>query len=409
MSRAFLLVMDSFGVGAAPDADRFGDAGSDTLGHIAQACAEGRGDRIGLRGGPLSLPNLSALGLGLAAQANSGLLPPGLDAPARPGAQWGYAVEQSKGKDTPSGHWEMAGVPVMFEWGLFPETIPTFPEELTTDLIRECRLPGLLGNRHASGTQILEEHGEDHIATGKPIVYTSADSVIQIAAHEDEEHFGLDRLYDVCAVARRLVDPLNIGRVIARPFVGKTAQDFERTANRRDYSVPPPMPTLLDRVTEQGREVISVGKIGDIFAHSGTGEIVKAAGNDALFDATLEVIGRLDDRGFAFVNFVDFDTLYGHRRDVPGYAAALEAFDRRIPELQEIVQAGDLIIISADHGCDPTWSGNDHTRECVPILAFGPSIAPGPIGRRESFADIGQTIASHLGLDSLDFGQAWPL
>ena len=241
--------------------------------------------------------------------------------------------------------------------------------------------------------------------TGKPIVYTSADSVFQIAAHE--ESFSLDRLYEICLIARELVDPLNIGRVIARPFVGADPGSFERTSNRRDYSVPPPAPTLLDRATEDGRQVISIGKIGDIFAHQGTGEIRKAAGNEALFDATLRAMDDLADGGLAFANFVDFDMLYGHRRDVPGYAAALEAFDRRLPELLSRLKPGDLAILTADHGCDPTWTGTDHTRECVPVLAAGPDITPRRIGRRSSFCDVGQTIAQHLGMNRLDHGVAW--
>ncbi len=274
MKRAFLLVMDSFGIGGAEDAASFGDAGADTLGHIAAACAEGRANRDGLRAGPLKLPNLTRLGLGAAAKASTGTLPPGLDGNPGPEAIFGYGVETSTGKDTPSGHWEIAGVPVSFAWTYFPETVPTFPPSLTEALTSEAGLPGILGDKHASGVPIIQELGEEHIRTGKPICYTSADSVFQIAAHES--HFGLERLYEVCAIARRLCDPLNVGRVIARPFVGETAETFKRTANRRDYAVPPPEPTLLDRLSEAGRTVISVGKIGDIFAHRGTGTILKA-------------------------------------------------------------------------------------------------------------------------------------
>ncbi len=405
MRRGFIFVLDSFGIGSAPDAAQFGDEGADTLGHIAERCARGDGYREGLRTGPLRLPNMAAMGLGLAAEAHTGKYPQGLDRPAAVTAQWGYAVEQSRGKDTPSGHWEIAGVPVMFDWGYFPETVPTFPAELTDALISRCELPGLLGNEHASGTEIIARLGEEHVNSGKPIVYTSADSVIQIAAHEHA--FGLQRLYDICMVARELADPLNIGRVIARPFIGEDATSFVRTSNRRDYSVPPHEETLFDRLTSEGRQIVSVGKIGDIFAHRGTGEIVKAAGNDALFDATLDVIGRLDDGGFSMTNFVDFDTLYGHRRDVPGYAAALEHFDARLPELSAQLKPGDLVIITADHGCDPTWPGTDHTRECVPVLAFGPDIEPGSIGRCGSFADMGQTVASHLEIGALAHGRSW--
>jgi phosphopentomutase len=392
MSRAFLFVLDSLGIGGAPDADHFGDKGSNTLGHIAAHVT-------------LSLPNLASLGLGHAARAASGHQPKGFDADAALKGQWGYGVEVSNGKDTPSGHWEIAGVPVTFDWGYFPKTIPCFPRTLTDALIARAELPGLIGNKHASGTDIIAEFGEEHMETSKPIVYTSADSVIQIAAHE--EIFGLDRLYEVCQVARDLSYDLNIGRVIARPFVGADARDFTRTGNRKDYSILPPAPTLLDRLTTAGREVISIGKIGDIYAHSGTGTEIKAVGNDALFEATLKAMPALKEGGLLITNFVDFDMLYGHRRDPKGYGAALEAFDAQLPEALERLQSGDLLIISADHGCDPTWRGSDHTRECVPILSFAPGLKPGSFGRRDSFADIGQTIAKHLAIAPLEHGRPW--
>jgi phosphopentomutase len=396
MKRAFIIVMDSVGIGAAEDAAAFGDADADTLGHIAEACAEGHGDRDGLRTGPLRLPNLARLGISHAMHASTGKPAMPLGHPGRAEARWDYGVEVSNGKDTPSGHWEIAGVPVPFDWGYFPQTVPCFPGALTDALIAEAGLPGILGNKHASGTVIIAELGEEHVRSGKPICYTSADSVFQIAAHET--HFGLDRLYDVCLIARKLVDPLNIGRVIARPFVGETAADFKRTANRRDYAVPPPEPTLLDRVEASGHRVVAVGKIGDIFAHRGVSEVIKAPDNDAMFDALLAAFDTAGDGDLVFVNFVDFDSLFGHRRDVPGYAAALEAFDRRVPEFEARLQTGDLALITADHGNDPTWKGTDHTREHVAILAFGPGIGAGPIGRRETFADIGETVAAHLGL-----------
>ncbi|WP_259780081.1 phosphopentomutase [Aestuariispira ectoiniformans] len=402
MKRAIILVMDSFGVGAAPDADAFGDTGSDTLGHIAAACAAGKADNS-LRRGPLHLPNLARLGLGLAAQKNTGSLPNGLGVAADTveGA-YGFAAEVSKGKDTPSGHWEIAGLPVDFDWGFFPKTVPSFPEELVNDLVREADLPGILGNKHASGTTIIEELGEEHIRSGKPICYTSADSVFQIAAHET--HFGLERLYEVCEIAKRLTEKLNVGRVIARPFIGESPADFKRTGNRRDYTVPPHADTLLDRLSAGGGEVISVGKISDIFAHKGITKKVKATGNMALFDATLEEMKTAGDNSLIFTNFVDFDSSYGHRRDVPGYAHALEEFDRRLPELEAMLQPGDLVLITADHGCDPTWQGSDHTRECVPVLFFGPAAKAGDLGKRDTFADMGQTIASHLGLQPLPAG-----
>lgn len=398
MPRAFMLVMDSFGIGSAPDAARFGDAGADTHGHIRAACAEGRADRPGLRAGPLIVPNLDRLGLAAAATLAAG------GRATADGACYGAAAERSKGKDTPSGHWEMAGVPVMSDWGYFPQTQPCFPAALTEALVREAKLPGVLGDRHASGTQIIDELGDEHIRTGKPIVYTSADSVYQIAAHE--RHFGLERLYQVCLIARRLVDRWNIGRVIARPFVGSPGT-FKRTGNRRDYATPPPEPTLLDRLKGEGRDVVSVGKVSDIFAAQGITRKIKAEGNDALMDATLAEAAEAPDGALVFTNFVDFDTLFGHRRDVAGYAAALEAFDRRLPALERMLKADDLAVISADHGCDPTWTGTDHTREYVPILAFGPASRPGCIGLRDSFADIGQTLAGHLGVKPLPYGRAF--
>jgi phosphopentomutase len=396
MTRAVILVLDSVGIGAAEDAAEFGDAGADTLGHIAEACAAGRGDRAGLRSGPLRLPNLDRLGLGAAAGVSRGAALPGLVHAGAPEGWWGYGVEVSKGKDTPSGHWEIAGVPVPFAWGYFPDTVPAFPKALTEALIREAKLPGILGDRHASGTVIVAELGEEHVRTGKPICYTSADSVFQIAAHETA--FGLDRLYEVCEIARRLVDPLNIGRVIARPFVGEDSRSFRRTANRRDYAIPPPGPTLPDRVVAAGGRVFAVGKIYDIFAHRGITEVAKAPNDDALFDATLAALDKAGDGDLVFANFVDFDSLYGHRRDVPGYAAALEAWDRRLPELIARLRPGDLAVITADHGNDPTFRGTDHTREHIPILAFGPGLGAGDIGRRDTFADIGETVAGHLGL-----------
>ncbi|WP_417708828.1 phosphopentomutase [Roseibium aggregatum] len=396
MPRAILCVLDSFGIGGAADADAFGDAGADTLGHIAARCAAGEGDKDGLRSGPLSVPNMDRLGLGAAGRLSTGKDVPGLEFDGEPDGLWGYAAEVSNGKDTPSGHWEIAGVPVRFDWGYFPETIPTFPEELIAKISEKAGLNGILGDKHASGTVIIAELGEEHIRTGKPIFYTSADSVIQIAAHE--EHYGLEKLYELCEIAREFADPYNIGRVIARPFVGESSDTFQRTANRRDYSVLPPEPTLLDRLTEAGRTVYGVGKISDIFAHQGVAKVLKGAGNDQLFDKTLEAMDEASDGDLIFSNFIDFDSLYGHRRDVPGYAAALEHFDRRLPEMIAKMKDGDLLILTADHGCDPTWRGTDHTREHVPVIATGPGLEGRSVGGRKTYADIGESIADHLGI-----------
>lgn len=403
MARAFILVMDSFGIGATADAEKYGDIGANTLGHIAEFCTMGKADKEGLRAGSLHLPNLTRLGLNAAAIASTGIPVMGLARDIPFEGAFGYAAELSKGKDTPSGHWEIAGVPVLFDWGYFPPEYPSFPPELVASLLTQGHLPGILGNKHASGTDIIDEFGEEHLRTGKPIVYTSADSVFQIAAHE--ESFGLARLYELCAIARKLVDPYNIGRVIARPFLGGPGK-FYRTGNRRDLAIPPPAPTLLDKIIAAQGEVIAIGKIADIFAHQGVSKTIKAEGNMALFDATIEAAQTAIDKTLIFTNFVDFDMLYGHRRDVTGYAAALEEFDQRLPELEQVLQPDDIVIIAADHGCDPTWPGSDHTREHIPVLMFGPKVKPGFIGRRDSFADIGQTIAQHLGVAALAHGIA---
>ncbi|WP_417457818.1 phosphopentomutase [Kordiimonas sp.] len=402
MARAFILVLDSFGIGAAPDAEKFGDVGADTLGHIADWCAAGKTAPERPVAGPLSLPNMARLGLGKAAELATGEEPKGLELTGDITGMYAACAERSFGKDTPSGHWEMAGVPVEFDWGYFEQKYPSFPEKLLAELVERCGLPGVIGNKAASGTVILEELGDEHIRTGKPIVYTSADSVFQIAAHE--EHFGLDRLYEVCAVARELVDEYNIGRVIARPFVGEDGQ-FERTGNRRDLATPPHKPTLLEKLEDAGREVISVGKIADIFAHRGLTQKVKANGLDGLFDVSLEKLENAPDGSLTFVNFVDFDQSFGHRRNVAGYAAALEYFDGRLPEFLRGMKDDDVVILTADHGCDPTWPGSDHTREHVPFVAYGPKLRPGSRGVRKSFADIGQSVAQHLGIAALEDGE----
>lgn len=391
MARAIVLLFDSFGVGSADDAEKYGDQGANTLGHIVEQCAP-------------HLPNLTRLGLNGAGRASTGSDVPGLDASVEIEAKYGCAQELSFGKDTPSGHWEIAGVPVLFDWGYFPPEYPSFPQELLDAFIEQGNLPGVLGNRHASGTQIIEELGEEHMTSGKPIVYTSADSVFQIAAHE--ESFGLPRLLELSELARKLVDEYNIGRVIARPFVGAPGS-FQRTGNRRDYSVKPPAPTLFDHVIDADREVIAIGKTADIFAHQGISHTIKADGNLALFDVTLKAMTDYPDAGLIFTNFVDFDSKFGHRRNVQGYADALAALDKRLPELEGLLAADDLVVITADHGCDPTWPGSDHTREHIPVMAFGPKIKPGPVGKRETFADIGQSIAAHLLVKPLNTGTSF--
>jgi phosphopentomutase len=405
MKRVFIMVLDSFGIGSSKDAHKFGDEGSDTLGHIAEACFKGEAD-VG-RKGPLHLPNLTALGLGKAAEESTGKFPLGLDKDAEITGAYAYASELSSGKDTPSGHWEIAGVPVLFDWGYFSDKENSFPQELLDLLVEKADLPGYLGNCHSSGTVILDQLGEEHMKTGKPIFYTSADSVFQIACHE--ETFGLERLYALCEIAREALTEggYNIGRVIARPFVGDKPGNFERTGNRHDLAVEPPAPTILKKLMdEQNGQVISVGKIADIYAHVGITKKVKATGLDALFDATVAEMKIAPDNSIVFTNFVDFDSTWGHRRDIPGYAGGLELFDRRLPELMAQVKEGDILILTADHGCDPSWEGTEHTREHIPVLIYGPGVKPGSLGYRETFADIGQTVANYFGLSDMEYGKS---
>ncbi|TVR96165.1 MAG: phosphopentomutase [Wenzhouxiangellaceae bacterium] len=396
MPRAIVLVLDSLGIGASADAERFGDSGADTLGQVARS-------RAGQGG--LHIPNLGSMGLVHAHHASTGYRLKELPLPSRVEAAWGYAREQSTGKDTPSGHWEMAGVPVRFDFGYFRERENSFPESLLRELIERAGLPGVLGNCHASGTEIIDRLGAEHLAMGKPIVYTSADSVFQVAAHEQQ--FGLERLYQVCQIARELLMPFNIGRVIARPFTGTIEAGFVRTGQRRDYSLMPPAPTVLDKLVASGGEVLAVGKIADIYAHSGISREIKADGNEALFDATLAALEGAGERSLVMTNFVDFDMLYGHRRDARGYADALEAFDRRLPELLAVLDDNDLLVLTADHGCDPSFPGSDHTREHVPVLARGAGLTAAALGARSSFADIGQSIAAHLELPPMADGRSF--
>ena len=403
MSRAILCVLDSVGIGGAPDAAAYGDEGSCTVGNIARACAEGRGDQLGLRSGPLKIPNLIKMGIGAACAEASGSLPPSLEGEVQ--GIWGYAFEISNGKDTSSGHWEISGAPVDFEWAGFPDETPAFPAWLTEELINRAGLSGILGNCHASGSQIIDQLAKEHIETGKPICYTSVDSVLQIAAHE--ETFGLERLMDTCKIARELTNPLKIGRVIARPFMGNVQEGFTRTTNRRDFSIPPPSETLLDYASSAGRHILTLGKVADIFAHRNTGENRKAINNMAMMDNTLQAIKDLRDGGLIFANFIDFDMDFGHRRDIPGYAHALEIFDARIPELLQALAPDDLLILTADHGNDPTWSGTNHTREQVPILAHYAGLSGSIVLGQQQFSNIGASIADHLGLPFGSYGTSF--
>lgn len=394
--RTIILLMDSFGIGYAHDAEKYGDKGADTLGHICEWVANNRKDATG-KAMPLRLPNLAARGLAKAAELSRGCaLPANLGAEHTIGA-YTYAQEVSRGKDTLSGHWEIAGVPVDFDWGYFPDVPKCFPQELVAALIKEGNLPGVLGECHASGTEIIKELGEEHVATGKPIIYTSADSVLQIAAHE--EAFGLERLYELCKLAYKLVQPYNIARVIARPFVGSCASDFSRTTNRHDYAVPAPEATLLDKMVAAGGSVYVVGKIADIFAHRGITKHYAAGGLDKLVDATIQAVKDAPDKSIVFTNFVDFDSSFGHRRDIQGYGEALEYFDSRLPEITSLLKEDDLLLITADHGNDPAWSGTDHTREKIPVLFSGADVKVAQLEPMDTFADIGCTIANYMGIE----------
>ncbi|MBF0784938.1 phosphopentomutase [Muribacter muris] len=403
MKRVFIMMLDSFGIGYASDAEKFGDKGSNTLGHIAAQCAEGKADDH-RRSGALKLPNMNRLGLGLAAEESCGQYPAGLEQNVELAGGYCFAQEISSGKDTPSGHWEVAGVPVLFDWGYFPNHENSFPQALLDKIVKRANLKGYLGNCHSSGTVILDELGEEHMRSGLPIFYTSADSVFQIACHE--ETYGLEKLYELCQIVREELEGYNIGRVIARPFIGAKAGEFQRTGNRKDYSIEPPSATVLQKlVAEKGGEVVSIGKIADIYAHTGITRKIKATGLPELFDKTLQEVKAAGNNTIVFTNFVNFDSDFGHRRDVAGYAAALEYWDSRLPELLNLVQDDDLLIITADHGCDPTWQGTDHTREHIPVLLYGKGVAKQSFGKRETFADIGQTVANYFGLSPMDYGK----
>jgi phosphopentomutase len=379
-NRVVLIVMDSVGCGELPDAHVYGDAGSDTLGHIA-------------RDAGLRVPTLRSLGLARAAAI-------GDPAPAPRGAA-GRMAEASPGKDSVTGHWEIAGV-------VLDQPFPTFPHGFPADVIRDFeRLIGrpTLGNIAASGTAIIDQLGAEHVRTGKPIVYTSADSVFQIAAHESV--IPIEELYRLCGIAFDLVGRgMGIGRVIARPFVGETGR-FSRTANRRDFALQPFSDTLLDRLRAAGHAVTAIGKIEDLFAGRGITRAIHTRSDDHGMDVVLEELDRTL-RGLIFVNLVDFDTLFGHRNDVAGYAANLERFDGRLAQLIPRLAEGDLLVVTADHGNDPTTPSTDHSREYVPVMLAGPSVRPGvDLGVRSTFADLGQTVAEIFGVSRLTHGTSF--
>ena len=398
MPRAFLVVLDSVGCGGAPDAAAFGDEGANTLAHIAQACASGSAEEG--RSGPLCLPVLDALGLGAAVRLASGAETPGLE--AAPQGLWGAATEISRGKDTPSGHWELAGVLVPWEWTYFPREIPAFPAALVARVCALAGTEGILGNCHAAGIPIVTELGAEHLRTGWPICYTSADSVFQIAAHE--EAFGLERLWQLCADLAPTLHDMRIGRVIARPFVGSVETGFQRTGNRRDYAMAPPAPTLCDWVQDAGGVVHAVGKINDIFSGRGVDHVHKGKNDHDLYQHFLRLIDDAEENSLTFCNFVEFDSLYGHARDVAGYARALEAFDAVAAQALSSLRSGDMLLITADHGNDPTAPGTDHTRERVPVLVAGRG--SGEIGLC-AFSDVAASLAAHLSVPAQGPGRSF--
>ncbi|PYG33385.1 phosphopentomutase [Pelagimonas varians] len=397
--RAFLVVMDSVGIGGAPDAASYfngdlPDTGSNTLGHIAEACAAGRADKG--RSGPLNVPNLASLGLFQALDLAAGKKSRNQDVTGR----FAAATEVSKGKDTPSGHWELAGLPVPWDWHYFPDAQPAFPADVTAKACELAGTSGILGNCHGSGTVMIDRFGEEHFETGMPICYTSADSVFQIAAHE--EVFGLDRLYDMCKGLAPMLHGMKVGRVIARPFVG-TPGNFKRTARRRDFAITPPGPVVTNWAQDAGRAVYAVGKIGDIFSMTGIDEVRK--GTDVTLMGHLsDLVDTARDGSLTFANFVEFDSEYGHRRDIAGYARHLEWFDAELGRLLGRLRDGDMMVLTADHGNDPSWPGTDHTRERVPVLVTGKG--EGEIGQI-AFADVAASIAAHLNIPAQGPGRSF--
>jgi len=387
MARVFLVVMDSVGIGGAPDADKYfngdiSDFGSNTVLHIAEYMRK--------RGRPLKLPQLNALGLGSAIHHSAGIRHP--DLPIEPDANWAVGQESSRGKDTPSGHWEIAGLPVTWDWHYFKDKTNSFPAEIINLICQIAQVDGILGNKHASGIRIIEEFGQSHVETLMPICYTSADSVFQIAAHETV--FGLDRLYDLCEKLSPAIHNLNVGRVIARPFGGSKEEGWERTKNRRDYAMLPPSSVLTDWVKASGGKNYAIGKIGDIFSMRNIDSNVTGTDRD-LMRQLQKHIEFAEDGSLIFANFVEFDSLFGHRRDPIGYAKALEWFDTGIADVVRNLLEDDLLIVTADHGNDPTWSGTDHTREQVPVLLLGKTDF---IQSGIELSDVATLASKHLGV-----------
>ena len=390
--RGIWIIMDAVGIGGAPDASFYGDVGANTFGNIVKACATGMAN-VG-RQGNLDVPNLACLGIYEAhEEANSNKK--NLTTIKSKNQSYAAATEISRGKDTPSGHWELAGVPVDWDWKYFQDKENSLPLDVLKKIIKVTGLSGILGNCHASGTEIIKEFGDKHVDTLHPIFYTSADSVVQIACHE--EHFGLEKLYQLCQVSAKEFHPMMVGRVIARPFLGDKSSGFYRTNNRKDYTIAPPKPTICEHLINDGRICHGIGKISDIFANKGISTSISGMNDDRLFEEMLNLIVHVNDGDLIFANFVEFDSVYGHRRDVVGFALALERFDKKIGKLLRLITPNDFLIITADHGNDPTFRGSDHTRERVPVLMRGNYAKKGNHGK-VFFSDVGATMASYLGI-----------
>ncbi|QCI25724.1 phosphopentomutase [Buchnera aphidicola (Sitobion avenae)] len=404
MKRIFLIVLDSFGIGSSPDANKFNDVGSDTFGHIVEKCFLGEAN-IG-RQGSLYIPNLVKLGIINAYKESTGKYPLGFNYSSNIISSYGVASEISSGKDTTSGHWEIAGVPVLDDWFYFKEKQNSFPGFLLEKIIKKLALTGFIGNCHASGTDIINNLGEEHIQTKKPIIYTSSDSVFQIACHEF--FFGLSNLYKLCETVRVILDEYKykVARVIARPFIGNSSSNFQRTGNRRDFSIKPFSTTVIKKlIDEKQGQVVAIGKVSDIYGGVGISKKIQSTGLNELCNATIKEMKEAGNNTIVFTNLVDFDSNWGHRRDVSGYAKGLEFFDCKLSEMINLVKKNDLLILTADHGCDPTWKGTDHTRENIPILIYSPDIQKRFLGHRKTFSDIGQTIATYFLLSDMPYGQ----
>ncbi|HET9678695.1 MAG TPA: phosphopentomutase [Buchnera sp. (in: enterobacteria)] len=404
MKRVFLIILDSFGIGSCGDSYKFGDYGANTFGNIAKMCFLEHANHGG-RSGVLSIPNLMSLGIGEIFKKITGNYPFGILKTNVIKGCYAYSSSVSKGKDTFSGHWEIVGVPIFKEWCYFDQIKNSFSELLLNEIITSSNLSGFLGNCHASGTEIIKKLGVEHLLTKKPIFYTSSDSVFQVSCHEQE--YGLDNLYNLCKKIRFILDKnkINIARVIARPFIGTNPINFKRTEKRKDFSITINKKTVLEKlILEKGGSVYAIGKISDIFSGVGITNSTTTKNLSESFRETIRSIKSCKKNSIVIANFIDFDSLWGHRRDVSGYAKGLEYFDYNLPRILNILKKNDLLIITADHGCDPTWKGTDHTREYIPILFYKQNIGNKFLGHRKTFSDISQTISKYFGISKMNYG-----